>query len=227
VATLVATPPSASRLAYLLGGATSFWGKSLLDAPRGICRWCCRGRDRVSAAARLRQSAGSSGRSSPSISASWFAFRWTGAALACGVGVMSFPLLVRPIRLSIEAVDRRLEQAAETFGGARPMAGVLQRHIAARAARRALPAWCSALPRRSVSSARTITFVSKHSRRNPDDFVRDLFADPRRRTGDTAALRLVLISVAIAVLGADRRRSVRAPRDATPAREPDHVGASM
>src|SRR5207253_10557501 len=43
-----------------------------------------------------------------------FAFRWTGAALACGV--MSFPLLVRPIRLSIEAIDRRLEQAASTLG---------------------------------------------------------------------------------------------------------------
>src|SRR5262249_21679997 len=45
-----------------------------------------------------------------------FAFRWTGAALACGV--MSFPLLVRPIRLSIEAIDRRLEQAAGTLGAA-------------------------------------------------------------------------------------------------------------
>ena len=43
-----------------------------------------------------------------------FAFRWTGAALACGV--MSFPLLVRPMRLSIEAVDRRLEGAARTLG---------------------------------------------------------------------------------------------------------------
>ena len=39
-----------------------------------------------------------------------FAFRWTGAALACGV--MAFPLMVRAIRLSIEAVDRRLEAAA-------------------------------------------------------------------------------------------------------------------
>ena len=45
-----------------------------------------------------------------------FAFRWTGAALACGV--MSFPLLVRPIRLSIEAIDRRLEQASSTLGAA-------------------------------------------------------------------------------------------------------------
>src|SRR5215813_15366557 len=43
-----------------------------------------------------------------------FAFRWTGAALACGV--MGFPLMVRAIRLSIEAVDRRLEEAAGTLG---------------------------------------------------------------------------------------------------------------
>ena len=47
-----------------------------------------------------------------------FAFRWTGAALACGI--MGFPLMVRAIRLSIEAVDARLEQAAETLG-ARPI----------------------------------------------------------------------------------------------------------
>ncbi len=43
-----------------------------------------------------------------------FAFRWTGAALAAGV--MGFPLMVRAIRLSIEAVDPRLEQAAATLG---------------------------------------------------------------------------------------------------------------
>ncbi|MGA7486515.1 MAG: molybdate ABC transporter permease subunit [Xanthobacteraceae bacterium] len=43
-----------------------------------------------------------------------FSFRWTGAALACAV--MGFPLLVRSIRLSIEAVDRRLEEAAGTLG---------------------------------------------------------------------------------------------------------------
>jgi molybdate transport system permease protein len=41
-------------------------------------------------------------------------FRWTGAALACAV--MGFPLLVRAIRLSIEAVDSRLEEAAGTLG---------------------------------------------------------------------------------------------------------------
>ena len=43
-----------------------------------------------------------------------FAFRWTGAVLACGV--MAFPLMVRAIRLSIEAIDRRLEDAAATLG---------------------------------------------------------------------------------------------------------------
>src|SRR5262249_9814200 len=46
-----------------------------------------------------------------------FSFRWTGAALACGV--MGFPLLVRPIRLAIEAIDRRLEDAAATLGADR------------------------------------------------------------------------------------------------------------
>jgi molybdate transport system permease protein len=43
-----------------------------------------------------------------------FAFRWTGAALAAGI--MGFPLMVRAIRLSLEAVDRRLEEAAATLG---------------------------------------------------------------------------------------------------------------
>lgn len=42
------------------------------------------------------------------------AFRWTGAALAAAV--MAFPLVVRAVRLSIEAVDPRLEQAAGTLG---------------------------------------------------------------------------------------------------------------
>ena len=45
-----------------------------------------------------------------------FSFRWTGAALACGI--MAFPLLVRAIRLSFEAIDRRLEDAAATLGAA-------------------------------------------------------------------------------------------------------------
>ena len=47
-----------------------------------------------------------------------FSFRWTGAALACAV--MAFPLMVRSIRLSIEAVDRKLEDAATTLGASPP-----------------------------------------------------------------------------------------------------------
>ena len=52
----------------------------------------------------------------------WFgivlAFRWTGAALAAAV--MAFPLMVRAMRLAIEAVDPRVEQAAATLGAPRP-----------------------------------------------------------------------------------------------------------
>jgi molybdate transport system permease protein len=46
-------------------------------------------------------------------------FRWTGAALACAV--MGFPLMVRAIRLAIEGIDARLEQAAGTLGASPPM----------------------------------------------------------------------------------------------------------
>jgi molybdate transport system permease protein len=46
-----------------------------------------------------------------------FAFDWTGAALAAAV--MAFPLLVRPIRLAIEAIDPEVEEAAMTLGARR------------------------------------------------------------------------------------------------------------
>ena len=46
-----------------------------------------------------------------------FLFRWTGAALAAAV--MALPLMVRAMRLSLEAVDRRLEDAARTLGAGR------------------------------------------------------------------------------------------------------------
>jgi molybdate transport system permease protein len=47
-----------------------------------------------------------------------FAFRWTGAALACAV--MGLPLLVRAVRQSLDAVDRGLEAAAATLGASPP-----------------------------------------------------------------------------------------------------------
>lgn len=46
-----------------------------------------------------------------------FAFRWTGAALAAAI--MGFPLMVRAMRLSIEAIDTGLEEAAGTLGASR------------------------------------------------------------------------------------------------------------
>ena len=111
VATLVATPLGIA-VAWLLA-RRDFWGKAVLDAliylplvlPPVVTGYL------------LLLTFGRRG-----LVGAWLAdhlgivlaFRWTGAALACGV--MSFPLLVRPIRLSIEAVDRRLEQAAETLG---------------------------------------------------------------------------------------------------------------
>lgn len=45
------------------------------------------------------------------------AFKWTGAAVAAAI--MAFPLMVRPIRLSFEAVDKKLAPAAETLGAGR------------------------------------------------------------------------------------------------------------
>src|SRR6185437_6171542 len=113
VATLIATPLGIG-VAWLLA-RRDFWGKALVDAliylppvlPPVVTGYL------------LLLTFGKRG-----LVGGWlsdhlgivFAFRWTGAALACGV--MSFPLLVRPIRLSIEAVDRRLEQAASTLGAA-------------------------------------------------------------------------------------------------------------
>ena len=46
-----------------------------------------------------------------------FAFRWTGAALAAGI--MGFPLMVRAIRLSLDAIEPELEEAAGTLGASK------------------------------------------------------------------------------------------------------------
>ncbi len=43
-----------------------------------------------------------------------FAFKWTGAALACAI--MGFPLMVRSIKLAIEMIDVKIEDAAKTLG---------------------------------------------------------------------------------------------------------------
>ena len=46
-----------------------------------------------------------------------FAFKWTGAALACAI--MGFPLMIRAIKVSIEMIDIKYEEAAKTMGANR------------------------------------------------------------------------------------------------------------
>jgi len=122
-----------------------------------------------------------------------FAFRWTGAALACGV--MSFPLLVRPIRLSIEAVDRRLEQAAGTLGAA-PW-----RVFTSVTLPLALPGVLAGMVLGFAKAigefGATITFVSNipGETQTISSAIYSLIQTP---DGDTAALRLVLVSIFIA-----------------------------
>ena len=111
VSTLVALPFGIAIGMLLARG--SFWGKSLLDAVvhlplvlppvvTGYLLLISLGR-KAPLGAFLADHFGVV-----------FSFRWTGAALACGV--MAFPLMVRAIRLSIEAIDRRLEDAAAKLG---------------------------------------------------------------------------------------------------------------
>jgi molybdate transport system permease protein len=122
-----------------------------------------------------------------------FAFRWTGAALACGV--MSFPLLVRPIRLSIEAIDRRLEQAASTLG-ASPWKVFFTVTLPL-----ALPGILAGMVLGFAKAigefGATITFVSNipGETQTISSAIYSLIQTP---DGDTAALRLVIVSVIIA-----------------------------
>lgn len=123
-----------------------------------------------------------------------FAFRWTGAALACGV--MSFPLLVRPIRLSIEAVDRKLEQAAGTLG-ASPWK-VFATVTLPLAMPGVLAGMVLGFAKAIGEFGATITFVSNipGETQTISSAIYSLIQTP---DGDTAALRLVIISIGIAV----------------------------
>ncbi len=123
-----------------------------------------------------------------------FAFRWTGAALACGI--MSFPLLVRPIRLSIEAVDRKLEQAAATLGAA-PWRVFLTVTLPL-----ALPGVLAGMVLGFAKAigefGATITFVSNipGETQTISSAIYSLIQTP---DGDAAALRLVAVSIVIAM----------------------------
>src|SRR6266436_8053931 len=124
-----------------------------------------------------------------------FSFRWTGAALACGV--MGFPLLVRAIRLSIEAVDTRLEAAAGTLG-ANPLWLFLTI---------TLPLCVPGVIAGAILSfaksmgefGATITFVSNipGETQTLPSLIYTLTQIPG---GDAGALRLTLVSIAISML---------------------------
>ncbi|SHF16933.1 molybdate transport system permease protein [Kaistia soli DSM 19436] len=141
------------------------------------------------------------------------AFRWTGAALACAV--MGFPLMVRAIALSIEAIDQRLEQAAATLGAGR-VAVFLTVTLPL-----ALPGILAGLV---LSFARalgefgaTITFVSNipGETQTIPSAIYSLIQTPG---GDGAALRLTIVSVVIS-LGAlvlSEAIARRATRDTRP-----------
>jgi molybdate transport system permease protein len=191
VATLVATPIGIG-LGWLLA-RRDFWGKSLLDAlvhlplvlppvVTGYLLLLALGRR------------GFLGEFLADHLGIVFAFRWTGAALACGV--MSFPLLVRPIRLSIEAVDQKLEQAAETLG-AMPWQVFFTVTLPL-----ALPGVLAGMVLGFAKAigefGATITFVSNipGETQTISSAIYSLIQTP---DGDTAALRLVVVSIVIAV----------------------------
>ena len=122
-------------------------------------------------------------------------FRWPGAGSAAGV--MALPLMVRAMRLSIEAVDRRLEQAARTLGAGR------WRVFATITLPLSIPGILAALVlgfARSLGEfGATITFVSNvpGETRTLPSAIYTLTQVPG---GEGAALRLTLVSVAVSML---------------------------
>jgi molybdate transport system permease protein len=124
-----------------------------------------------------------------------FAFRWTGAALAAGV--MAFPLLVRAIRLAIEAVDPRLEEAAATLGASRPVvfATVTLPLMLPGVIAGAVLAFAKAMGEFGA----TITFVANIPGET-QTLPTAIYSFLQVPGGDGAAMRLVLISVAVALV---------------------------
>ena len=123
-----------------------------------------------------------------------FAFRWTGAALAAGV--MGFPLMVRAIRLSIDAVDPRLEQAAATLGASRPwvFVTVTLPLILPGVLAGAVLAFAKAMGEFGA----TITFVSNIPGQT-QTLPSAIYAFLQVPGGEASALRLVAVSIGIAM----------------------------
>lgn len=123
-----------------------------------------------------------------------FSFRWTGAALAAGV--MAFPLLVRPIRLSIEGLDRGLEEAARTLGANRFIAffTVIFPPLLPGILAGAVLGFAKALGEFGA----TITFVSNIPGET-QTLSLAIYALLQTPTGDAEAFRLIAISAAISI----------------------------
>jgi len=121
------------------------------------------------------------------------AFRWTGAALAAGI--MALPLMVRAIRIALEAVDMRLEDAAATLG-ASPLRVFLTITLPL-AAPGIVAAAVLGFAKAVGEFGATITFVSNipgETRTLPTAIYTFL----QIPGGDAAALRLTLVAVALA-----------------------------
>lgn len=123
-----------------------------------------------------------------------FAFRWTGAALAAGV--MAFPLMVRAIRLAIEAVDPKLEQAAGTLGASRTMvfATVTLPLILPGIIAGSVLAFAKAMGEFGA----TITFVSNIPGET-QTLPSAIYAFLQVPGGEASAARLVMVSVVVAM----------------------------
>lgn len=132
-----------------------------------------------------------------SILADWgvvFAFRWTGAAVAAAV--MAFPLMVRAIRLSIEAVDPKLEQASGTLGAA--PAWVFLTVTLPLALPGIVAGTILAFAKAMGEFGATITFVSNipgQTRTIPSA----IYAFLQVPGGEGSAMKLVIVSVVIAM----------------------------
>ncbi|MEL7171609.1 MAG: molybdate ABC transporter permease subunit [Pseudomonadota bacterium] len=122
------------------------------------------------------------------------AFRWTGAALAAAI--MAFPLLVRAIRLSVEAVDPKLEEAAATLGASRlwVFATVTLPLILPGIIAGAILAFAKAIGEFGA----TITFVSNIPGET-QTIPSAIYALLQVPGGEGAAGALVLVSIAIAM----------------------------
>jgi molybdate transport system permease protein len=123
-----------------------------------------------------------------------FSFRWTGAALACAV--MGFPLLVRPLRLALEAIDQRLEQAASTLGASRLRVFLTVTLPLALPGLIAGMVLCFAKALGEFGA--TITFVSNIPGET-QTISAAIYTFTQIPNGDEAALRLVVIAIVIAL----------------------------